>query len=288
MSVQQPAQLRQQANTVYVAAPKAGDTVTVRVTSGTVQVRDTLHAVVRQTGGEGYVFASLFLTFVLVGVTIWAQLRINRLQTTNNDLQAEHAKLQREFNQMEAQHEAERRAAERQRQQDHQRATDTRISGIAYALRRQLRSWLDEAPTELTGLVSMADAWWDAERKAGTYTEGSDVPGVTEGMMRVSAKWAQRYSGEHFDRAEARVLQLLAAIPDASPEVTDSIRRAFVLFYEATLRLNQQMRTFDDIGEVEPQGLAAAYHELEDCIKALSVAVDEELQKLEGERLRRL
>jgi len=129
--VQQPAQHRQQANTAYVALPKAGDTVTVRVASGTVQVGDTLHAVVRQTGGEAYVVASLVLTVVLVGVTIWAQRQINRLQTTNNNLQAEHAKLQRDVNQREA-----------ERDEEHERAVDAAVGAEAYVVRRTIRAWV--------------------------------------------------------------------------------------------------------------------------------------------------
>src|SRR6266576_3257893 len=107
-----------------------------------MQVTDTMHAVVRQTGGEVFAFASLLLTLVLVGVTIWAQRQINRLQTTNNDLQAEHAKLQREFNQMEAQYEAERRAADTIRDEEHERAVDAQIGAEAYVVRRMLRAWI--------------------------------------------------------------------------------------------------------------------------------------------------
>ena len=82
---QQAAQHRQQANTVYVAAPKAGDTVTVRVVSGTEQVGDTLHAVVRQTGGEGYVIGNLVLSAILIVVTVILQARSNKLQRDLKD-----------------------------------------------------------------------------------------------------------------------------------------------------------------------------------------------------------
>ena len=278
MLIQHP--VVQHVDTVYVAVAKLVDTVTVRVASGSVQVTDTLHAVVRQTGGEWYFIGTLVLTGALIAVTVWAHRQMHRLQQRNTDLQADHAKVQREFNEMQAQHEAERRAAEKKREEERQRAVDARVSGVAYAVRRQLRSWLDEAPAETKALVSVTDTWAEAVKQLGGKEVG-EVPGLTHGMLSVTVKWAAQRADQHFNRAEERIVQLVAAAPEASAAVADSIRRAYVLFYKATGRLNRQVAVYSEHGEPSAEELATAYHELETCGETLAPAVGEELRQAE-------
>lgn len=287
MSVQQPAQHRQQANTVYVAVPKAGDTVTVRVASGTVQVRDTLHAVVRQTGGEWYLIGTLVLTAALIGVTVWTHRQMHRLQKRNTDLQAEHARLQREFNEMQVQHEKERREAERQREEEQRRATGARISGTAFALRRQLISWTDEAPEEVKTLVQLADAWRGVYRASGhPIPDGpADIPGV-DAVLEATVKWAHGRQ-KHFDKAEERVLQLVAAAPDGTPKVAESIRGICAVFFQATSRLSQQVAAYSELNVANELELASAYHEIELCALELGTPIGAELLIASAEMARR-
>ncbi len=252
MFLQQPAQHRQQANTVYVAAPKAGDTVTVRVASGTVQVDDTLHAVVRQTGGEVYAFAALFLTLVLVGVTIWAQRQVHRLQTTNNDLQAEHAKLQREFNHMEAQHEAERRAADTMRHEEHERAVDARISAEAYVVRRTVRGWI--IPVQ--------------------HGRALGVPPTVE--------WVGIVGRQDSGAVEERLQRMVADAPLASPLVGKAAREAYVLYYKAK---GPGPKPPESLADLQHQPLNvrqaqedAVFTNLLECVERLTAAIDPELR----------
>ncbi len=261
-------QVQHRVDTVLVAVPQAVDSLMVRVMS----LPDTLHAVVRQAGGAWYFIATLVLTAALVGVAIWAHVEMRALQRRNTDLQAEHAKLQREFNEMQAQHEVERREAERKRDQEREWAVDARVGAVAYAVGRQVRSWLDEAPDEMKATVEVVDAWVKAVKQLGGQEVG-EVAGVTHGMLEVTVDWASRRSGGHFDRAEERMLQLVAAAPEASVPVAKAVRRALVLFFEATGRMNRQAALRAARGQPSACELTAAYHELESCLEQLDAAV---------------
>ena len=268
MSIQQPAQHQQQARTVYVAVPKAADTVTVRVASGTVQINDTLHAVVRQTGGEAYVIGNLVLSATLIVVTIILQARSN--------------KLQRDLKEMEERHERERRAADTKRDEAQRRATDARISGIAFAVRRQLISWIDEVPQGMDALVTIAGEFSKFDKKHGGSGSGTkfSMPSLAANILNAAIQWA-RERQVHFDRAEERMLQLVAAAPDGTEPVAESVRRVYVLFFQATSRLNQQVAKHQEGAVVEPLELATAFHEIEQCVIELGVAVGPELLKTE-------
>ncbi len=270
---QQAAQHRQQANTVYVAAPKAGDTVTVRVVSGTVQVGDTLHAVVRETGGEGYVIGNLVLSAILIVVTVILQARSNRLQ--------------RDLKEMEERHEGERRAADTKRDEAQRRATDARISGIAFALRRQLISWIDEVPQAMDALVTIAGEFSKLDKEHGGSGSGTkfSMPSIAPNILNAAIQWA-RERQLHFDRAEQRMLQLVAAAPDGTEAVAESLRRVYVLLYQATSRLNQQVAKYDERAIAEPPELATAFNEIEQCVIELGIAVGPELLKTEALRAR--
>jgi len=170
----------------------------------------------------------------------------------------------------------QRRAVEQQRAQEHRAAVDARISALAYALRRQLRSWVDEAPDEVIAIVAIVDAWTAAAKALGSDEPG-EVPGVTHGMLEIAWTWASDRS-RHFNTAEARELELMGAAPEASRMVAAAIRRAYVLFYRATGRLNRQVAVRGGRGGLSVVEIAAAYHELEAYIQALEPAIDPELR----------
>lgn len=98
------------------------------------------------------------------------------------------------------------KAARAETQAEQRRSREAQISTDAYALRRQLVSWLRE------------------------------IPGVTGDLER-SRNWARKVT-RHFDAAESRATQIAAAAADVSSGRAEAGRRAYVLFYEATWALN--------------------------------------------------
>ena len=77
------------------------------------------------------------------------------------------------------------------------------------------------------------------------------------------------------------MLQLVAAAPDGTPAVAESLRRAYVLFFQATNRLNQQVAAYAELHVANEPELALAYHEIEQCAVELTIAVGPELLKAE-------
>jgi len=159
-------------------------------------------------------------------------------------------------------------------------AVDAQISAVAYALRRRLRSWLSLANEDITGMVSIVDTWADVSTKLGNKPTG-DVPGVTDGMMGNTVIWASQGLKDHFDWAEDRFIELLAATPDADAVVSSSVRRASVLFYRAAARLRRQLTLWDIAagGGTDALELSTGYHDLERCIAALLEAVQPDLRQ---------
>lgn len=155
----------------------------------------------------------------------------------------------------------ENRADEERAQR--RRAHDTRVSAHAYALRRQLREWvrnpLPEEPHLLRG-------------RAQSFT-----------------------AKERLNPAEERTLEIVKAASGASPGRAEAARRQYVLFYRATLILNRASVADPDRSDVSNiehdtpewpaiviEGVPKARELLEECIEALTEAIDEEL--LEEER----
>jgi hypothetical protein len=268
MIPQQPsvAPLKHQADTVRVLVPKAVDSLKVRITSGTVQVPDTIHAVVRQKGGM-YEWATLALTLALILVTFFTQRRSSRLQ--------------RDFNDMQAQHERERREADQKRDDERRRAVDAKISGVAYVLRRQLNALLEEAPGEVHALIAVVDTWVEQTKKLGATTE---EPPVTGGMEHGATEWAGEHSGgPEIDRAEVRFAELVSAAPEASQPVARAIRSAFVLFYRAMERWQRAALVYYEVGAFEGVGIVTGYHQIERCVEALAYAIGTELLDAEAQ-----
>ena len=87
-------------------------------------------------------------------------------------------------------------------------AMDSQITGVAYAVRRQIKSWL-RSPAS------------------------------------VDITWASRLVPEHFDIAEGRFEVLMHDAPFASRGPRKAIYRAFLLFNVATRRVNENLAAFN-------------------------------------------
>jgi hypothetical protein len=99
---------------------------------------------------------------------------------------------------------------ERTRQREQTRRGETRVSTLAYLLRRQLLAWLGPTLDSRAGF----EAWIRTSQDSGTLAQ-------------------------HLDRAEATVMQLYEAAGEASGPVADGVRRVFVLFFAGAERLNE-------------------------------------------------
>ncbi len=122
---------------------------------------------------------------------------------------------------------------------------DSRISTIAFQLRRQMRSWLGSDAKRSEGLV--------------TWLKEND-----------------RSYGEHLAVAERRLEEMANLAGEASALVKTRVRMAFVLFLGGTRRLNQYASTPrpKDETEFDYDRLAAdAEKDLKACIAALEDGV---------------
>jgi hypothetical protein len=257
LSIQQ-AQLQQRANTLYVVVPKR-DTLTVRVASGTVQVGDTLHAVVRQTGGGAYALTNVLLATALIGVTVWAHRRTHAVERRNSELeqknvelQERNVELQRQFNETQVAHEKERRADEARRNEEHQRAVDAQIGAEAYVVRRMIRAWI----------IPMQHA-----RALG-------APPTVE-LLGIGAR-------DEAAAVEERLHRMVVAAPLASPAVGKAAREAYVLYYKARGPGPKPPESLADL-QHKPVHVRRAQEELiftnlEACLGRLTAAIDPELR----------
>lgn len=98
-------------------------------------------------------------------------------------------------------------------------AANARINTIAYQLRRQIRSWVGEP-----GGVEVGP-------------DGEDF----EQWIRDTQN--RHTFGEHLDRAEQRLDELMKSRPEATPAVGEALDRACLLFLEGTRRLNEYAST---------------------------------------------
>jgi hypothetical protein len=205
------------------AGRKSRHVDTVRVTDtlrlvDTVRVRDTVWV---QSGGADVAdWFGLALTF---GLVVFAGVEI--LIERKRDRQREREKRDEV---------AERTAV-----------ADALVSAQAYAMRRQLRSWLDEG-----------------EPPAQRYNA-----------------WAERVK-KHFDSAEARMLGLMEHRPHASPAVSRALADAFVLFLQATNRINQSTTAGDSsiVNRDMKEKVEPAHHELVECVRVIDGAIAPDLR----------
>ena len=265
-------------DTVFVFSPRTLDSLRVHVTSGTLQVRDTV--VVRETGDHLDAWATVLVTAALVAATVIASVRVERLQKRNNEVQQNHADLQREFNEMQAQQERGRRVMEDRLAKEHRMAVDAKLSGVAYALRRQLRALLEEVPEEVSAIMEIVDAWTGTSGVSAAV--GEDLPGVTPGMQDIASQWARSHSGgDSINRAEQRLLELISSAPEASQDVANAIRLAFVAFYNGMSRWQGVWTIYRDREELDAQELTTGFYDIVTCTEALGEAVGEELESAE-------
>ena len=128
---------------------------------------------------------------------------------------------------------------------DRRRAVQGRISALAYALRRQLRSWHEE-----------------------------DHPHDKVTFLR----WGETIR-RHFNRAEERLADLmsLAADADASPAVREAVRQTFVEFYDATGIVNREI----DVGGSPGAALqlSSAFDGIKKSAQTIDDAIDPELRR---------
>ena len=82
----------------------------------------------------------------------------------------------------------------------------------------------------------------------------------------------------HFDRAEDRLQELVAQIPEASPSVSRAVRQAYVEFYDATEIINREVA----VGGTEGAALqlSTAFDGIRKCAHTISDAIDGDLRPL--------
>jgi hypothetical protein len=119
---------------------------------------------------------------------------------------------------------------------------DGRINAVAFGLRRQLESWVDNPPfTQQTGWA-----------------------------------WARRIS-QSFDVAENRFDRMVAMAPAASGKMREAVNKAYVLFYRCTGALNDNLNTVAQSIPAQVAALEARYNrahaDLKKCIEWLTDAL---------------
>jgi len=251
------------APTQTTATPRR-DTVVVGVPDSMraeVRVTDTVRT--RSVGINGDSIANIILTIALVGVTAYYARKAHRLNEQVAREQKEHAK---DVVRLERDH----REFDERREADQRRRVRIRVSGVAYALRRQIRSWVDEAPSDVQAIVQIREGF------KGTVDPDELTEGLlTSGMRSVAMQWAQRFGREPLDRAEARVQRLLEDARDVDNETAEAIRRVFVRFYDATGRLNRLATSY------HPGDVASAHSGIQACIALLDTVVGVEFLDVE-------
>jgi hypothetical protein len=122
------------------------------------------------------------------------------------------------------------------------KAANTKVSAVAYALRRQLRSWLE-----------------------GLWAEQF----LYQGPQGVYRQMRQAQKG--FDVAESRMQDAVATAVDATSVVQEALREAYVRFYSATGMINYILQ------EVERQGASVGHTPVlskwSDCVGDLQATV---------------
>jgi uncharacterized membrane protein YccC len=124
---------------------------------------------------------------------------------------------------------------------------ESRISTIAFQLRRQVRSWLGIDSKSQDGLES----WLRDAQNAGSYKT-------------------------HLDTAERRLENMSSLAGEATESVATRVRMAFVLFLGGTRRLNQYASTERPRGEGEFDWMRLredAEKDLKACVEALEAGV---------------
>ena len=132
------------------------------------------------------------------------------------------------------------------RDEERRRTAEARISTSAFLLRRQLRSWLGIHPPRDEAL----DAWLKMARENGSLKDELDI-------------------------AERRFAELTELAAEASREIANNVRRAYVLFLAGTNRINEFVSTPEprDGEFFDWQRLKTdAEKDFKECLKTLEAA----------------
>jgi len=167
------------------------------------------------------------------------------------------------------------------REKDRIRSVGARASGVAYALQRQLQSWVDEPPGAVQHVVDMYDSLKDDVLRDGLVYARINVEPTSQETVTGCREWIDTHTGEHFDRAEQRVQQLLQDAPELEEPLAENVRKAFVRFYRAT-RWMAEVTLAAELGNVEIPlaNVAKAYHDLQSCVRLLDRVIGKELLKV--------
>jgi exonuclease VII small subunit len=200
---------------------------------------------------HGIDFNALLMTFATVVLVVITYISYRRAQALNEEV----ANLQKG------------------REKDRIRSVRARARGVAYALRRQLQSWLDEAPETVHDIVNKYTSLDDTPLRDGLVQAGTTLQTQTG-----CTEWIKAHTGEHLDRAEQRVQQLLQDAPELEEGTADNIRKAFVRFYSA-MRWMAQVTAAAEVNDVEVPmaSVAKAYHDLYFCVRPLDEVIGKEL-----------
>jgi len=209
--------------------------------------------------------AAVVSALVLVAVTVFYQRKALHLQEDLNSVQAA-------ANELVEKHERERIDREAEAAATRRQAVDARISAIAYALQRQLETWLEEPLEQAPSVPRAARAIVDWFR---TGDERAD-----RALKYLTEQWARpRMSAAHSGAAEDRIQQLVSMAPEASPDVAGAVRRACVEFYQGTGLVNRSIVDFKVRKVIEASHrLGAGIGALGRCESALEPAIGAELR----------
>jgi hypothetical protein len=127
------------------------------------------------------------------------------------------------------------------------KAINGRISAQAYMARRTINSWLKDPSRPPPGPS-------DEEAKF--------VKGISE----------------HFPDVERRFELIAADAPEASRSVGRSVRKAFVLFNQATARAHREMYRGEKLGKRDDREFTEALGDFQQCVAPLTQAIDRELR----------
>ncbi len=237
------------------AAPAASPAPAHAISLGPLQVNPTI-------GLDGIV--NMLVTLVLVIVTAYYARRANTIAT-----KAETAR------------EKEVKRVEREQRE----LAEARIGVVAYALRRQLNSWVREVTSGLTQLDKVYEyllGSGGAVKPAMGQGDGKMVGTSTAGDGAM--EWAvSRSGGEYLDPAEQRVHQLAVDAPYASEAIRTAIYDVTVLFYEGTRRITEQAAAGPGRDVIE---IVRAYRQIRQCAAQLPAAISNDLRAA-GDRLLR-
>ena len=161
------------------------------------------------------------------------------------------------------------------RDQAHRSRIDRRVSAVSFLISRQLRSWLSEIGTLGAGhgnLIETLAILGEIEDVA--YRRSTDP---------LFKWWGQKTKDQ--DEAERRFEEVLAILPEASPELAEGVRHAFVKFADFAGRWNQSLAVQAQ-GEVPDwKQIVRGLKSLQSASERLDAAIDTDLRQSRDEAI---